>query len=198
MWEVWRVGGTLRCARSVLTTCKYALSSPSTYFMALKLEKLRAKKSAPEWSAAIYRLRQSKGWSQNALAKRLEVAPTTIARWESGLSEPDKWHYLQMLLIAEDPERASFEGMLGRTRDEIVRNLSPAEGAPVERAEPGKPRSLGPSPFTRKQRAELRDQAHTAIDLIFDRAPDEILKDISRLVLDRAGKFARASRTGDE
>src|SRR6266581_1909093 len=161
--------------------------------MALKLEKLRAKKSAPEWSAAIYRLRQSKGWSQNALAKRLEVAPTTIARWE-----PDKWHYLQMLLIAEDPERASFERMLGRTRDEIVRNLSPAEGAPVERAEPGEPRSLGPSPFTRKQRAELREQAHTAIDLIFDRAPDEILKDISRLVLDRAGKFARASRTGDE
>ncbi len=164
-------------------------------FMALKLEKLRAKKSAPEWSAAIYRLRQSKGWSQNALAKRLEVAPTTIARWESGLSEPDKWHYLQMLSIAEEPERASFERMLGRTRDEIVRNLSPAEGAPVE---PGEPRSLGPSPFTRKQRAELREQAHTAIDLIFDRAPDEILKDISRLVLDRAGKFARVSRTRDE
>lgn len=40
------------------------------------------------WGANLTRFRRFYGWTQEHVAKELEVDQSTIARWEAGLTEP--------------------------------------------------------------------------------------------------------------
>lgn len=87
--------------------------------------------SVDERRAIGYRLRRVReglGWDRNELAKRLEVHPGSIARWETGGSVPHRY-YLERLSewadVSADWILAGEEGGAGE----------PREGAPEAEAE---------------------------------------------------------------
>lgn len=76
----------------------------------------------PEYCQAISKLRDELGFTQNELGFRLGVSGITVARWEGGQREPDKWAFTGMLLMTprEPPDlRSWFEARIGRTYEQI-------------------------------------------------------------------------------
>lgn len=58
------------------------------------------RKAKPAYALAVAELREACGLSQHTLASALGIADNTVARWEMGVREPDKWNYLLLYQLA--------------------------------------------------------------------------------------------------
>lgn len=80
----------------------------------------------------IKELRESKGWSQKAMAEKFGCAQSTIGMWESGKNKPD----IDTLSKLADFFNCSTDFLLGRVNDpniEIIKTALP-DGTAVEYA----------------------------------------------------------------
>ncbi|MEO8725217.1 MAG: helix-turn-helix transcriptional regulator [Acidobacteriaceae bacterium] len=85
--------------------------------------------SRPQWTVMIERMRESQGWSQAALARRLQVSPMAVSRWERGINEPSSSIYVELGKITGAPECWYFWGLAGLTRSDIDKALGVAANA---------------------------------------------------------------------
>jgi len=76
-----------------------------------------------ELGLGIARVRQRQGWSQAALAQRLEVNRHSLGKWERGLRPPTLEHLVALLEVLE----TTFEELMG------IR--PPAQIPPAQRSE---------------------------------------------------------------
>lgn len=83
----------------------------------------RETSARPQWTTMIERMRESQGWSQAALARRLKVSPMAVSRWERGINEPSSSIYLELGKIIGAPDCWYFWGMAGLTREDLEKAL---------------------------------------------------------------------------
>jgi transcriptional regulator with XRE-family HTH domain len=81
------------------------------------------KPSRPEWTLRIERMRESLGISQAALARRLNVSPMAVSRWERGINEPTSSIYIAIGKMIGSPECWYFWELAGLTKDDILKAL---------------------------------------------------------------------------
>jgi DNA-binding XRE family transcriptional regulator len=55
----------------------------------------------PEWAKKIELLRRSLGTSQAALARKLEVSPMAVCRWERAVNEPTAQNWIALGKLVE-------------------------------------------------------------------------------------------------
>ena len=77
----------------------------------------------PEWTLRIEELRESLGLSQAGLARRLNVSPMAISRWERGINEPTSSIYIQLGKMAASPKCWVFWELAGLTRADVLKAL---------------------------------------------------------------------------
>ncbi|HWD24260.1 MAG TPA: helix-turn-helix transcriptional regulator [Acidimicrobiales bacterium] len=53
------------------------------------------------WGRAIKVARETKGWSQSALAHRLAVRPSSVSRWEAGSCAPSDENKLRIAEVLD-------------------------------------------------------------------------------------------------
>ena len=87
----------------------------------------------PEWTLRIEELRESLGISQAGLARRLNVSPMAISRWERGINEPTSSIYIQLGKMAGAPRCWTFWELAGLTRADVMKAFE-QEGASVSSA----------------------------------------------------------------
>jgi transcriptional regulator with XRE-family HTH domain len=96
---------------------------------------------------ALARRRRTRGYSQEALAEVVGVDRSTVARWESGQTEPQPWH------------RRKIATALDVTLQELDTLLGPAT---ISDQQPGqRTYDLPPLAVTVDDRADLTVAAHT-------------------------------------
>jgi transcriptional regulator with XRE-family HTH domain len=77
-----------------------------------------------ELAAMVSRAREDLGMTQAGFATMLGVSVTTVARWEGGTREPEKWTLIPILLkLKPGPLASMFEARIGRTREEMLADL---------------------------------------------------------------------------
>src|SRR5271154_5024559 len=59
--------------------------------------------NVPEWSSAIFNLRQRLGLSQSEFGSRLHYSAMAVSRWETGKQEPTSRCFIQLGNIAGQP-----------------------------------------------------------------------------------------------
>lgn len=140
----------------------------------------------------IRAVREDMELSQDAFSKRLGVSTTTVARWERAERTPEKWSLVPVLLLARGARRSYLEFKIGRTREEIVADFIGKSAVSYNKDAP-LPEDLGPSPLTKQQRQNLREEAHHWIDEIFKTpAPDAVIRKVIECVREEGGKWTRA------
>ena len=60
--------------------------------------------NVPEWSSAIFSLRQRLGLSQSDFGSRLHYSAMAVSRWETGKQEPTSRCFIQLGNMAGQPE----------------------------------------------------------------------------------------------
>lgn len=104
------------------------------------------------------------------MARKLDCTLAAYRRWEAGERAPSAKWMIRLLALCPDDETRGFFGLGGAAREVYAGET-------------------GPSPLTRKQRSELREEARTVLDLLFDRAPDPIVNDLVRRLREHGGKY---------
>ncbi|MGA7918322.1 MAG: XRE family transcriptional regulator [Candidatus Acidiferrales bacterium] len=66
------------------------------------------KRSLPEWTNKILKVRHRLGLNQSEFAARLNYSAMALSRWESGSHEPTSEAYIQMGNLAGEPEASWF------------------------------------------------------------------------------------------
>ena len=137
--------------------------------------------------ADIKSLRAKLGLSQDRLARELGCSTAAVQQWEQNRRRPGQSAIERMRQLAPDEETRQAFGL-----ESGISNLEPPShaGAPGgnARSDLDLP-SPGPSPLTRKQRRDLHEEMCTAIGLICERAPDQIVSDLARRIRRRAGTY---------
>ncbi|GAC1644964.1 MAG: hypothetical protein NVS9B15_02350 [Acidobacteriaceae bacterium] len=82
------------------------------------------KLARPEWTLRIEELRESLGLSQAGLARRLNVSPMAISRWERGINEPTSSIYIELGKMAGAPQCWAFWELAGLTRADVLSALA--------------------------------------------------------------------------
>jgi len=108
------------------------------------------------------------------MARKLDCSLAAYRRWETGGRAPSAKWMIRLLALCPDEET---RGLFGLPSEPAESDHAPATGA---------------SPLTGKQRSEMREEAYTVIDLLFDRAPDAIVNDVVRRLREYGGKYGRA------
>jgi len=67
----------------------------------------------PEWSGAIFNLRQRLGLTQSDFGSRLHYSAMAVSRWETGKQEPTSRCLIQLGNIAGQPECWQFWARAG-------------------------------------------------------------------------------------
>ena len=88
----------------------------------------------PEWAERLEHLRKELGWSQAALARKLQVSPMAASRWERGVNQPTAAIYIRLGKLAPDPDRWYFWEKAGLTRRDLEKstNFKAARSSPIE------------------------------------------------------------------
>ena len=60
--------------------------------------------NVPEWSSAIFSLRQRLGLSQSDFGSRMHYSAMAVSRWETGKQEPTSRCFIQLGNMAGQPE----------------------------------------------------------------------------------------------
>jgi DNA-binding XRE family transcriptional regulator len=82
---------------------------------------------ADEWGPRVKALRDILELSQNGLAVKLGVTPTTVYGWEKGRKQPTEAHFIKMGNLAPIPERYWFWARGGLDLSLIAEGQSPKE-----------------------------------------------------------------------
>jgi transcriptional regulator with XRE-family HTH domain len=73
----------------------------------------------PEWAERLEHFRKDLGWSQAALARKLNVSPMATSRWERGVNQPTAAIYIRLGKLAHNSDRWYFWEKAGLTRGDI-------------------------------------------------------------------------------
>jgi transcriptional regulator with XRE-family HTH domain len=85
---------------------------------------VKEKRKDEELAAMVARAREDLGMTQAAFGRMVGVSVTTVARWETGQREPEKWTLIPVLLkLKPGPLASMFEARIGHTREEMLADL---------------------------------------------------------------------------
>jgi transcriptional regulator with XRE-family HTH domain len=128
----------------------------------------RQRSNVPPLATLLRSARAKLGLSQKDLAKRFQVVPRTLSRWEAGLARPTlEWRDL----VAEQ-----LSGIDGETWRAIVKELVLPLDEMLEKCPRHKallPAAAAPLPFTTTTHAPMPD-ARAALDAIVRAAAEEL------------------------
>ena len=79
------------------------------------------KRSLPEWTSKILKVRHRLGLNQAEFAARLNYSAMALCRWEHGSHEPTAAAYIQMGNIADEPEASWFWTRAGMKSTDVSR-----------------------------------------------------------------------------
>jgi transcriptional regulator with XRE-family HTH domain len=141
-----------------------------------RLSKSRVK-ALPAWAAAVRRLRERLGLSQEGLARRLDLSLSEVRRWDQGKRGPAPHRAVALGKLAGPPDCWVFWELAGFTREDAARALGGAL-----------------SPAGRRKRSkrwgeEAQEAAFSALELIFERAPSAVIEQTLEFLINRAGKY---------
>ena len=134
------------------------------------------------FATAIMSLQETLGETQEAMARRIGCTLGAYAKWRRGERIPSGDWLIKILAFCPDDESRAAFGLAPVTQTEGVREV---EGTDADL------RSPGPSPLPRKQRRDLHEEMCTAIGLICERAPDQIVSDLACQIRRRAGTYGQ-------
>ena len=92
------------------------------------------KRSLPEWTSKILKLRERLGLNQAEFAARLNCSAMALSRWESGTHEPTSRAYIQMGNLAGEPEASWFWTRAGMKSADVSR-MFPEGGGVLREAD---------------------------------------------------------------
>ncbi|MGA7919527.1 MAG: S24 family peptidase [Candidatus Acidiferrales bacterium] len=92
------------------------------------------KRSLPEWTSKILKLRERLGLNQSEFAARLNYSAMALSRWESGAHEPTSRAYIQMGNLAGEPEASWFWTRAGMKSADVSR-MFPEGGGVLREAD---------------------------------------------------------------
>ena len=133
-------------------------------------------KALPDWAAAVRRLRERLGVSQEGLARRLDLSVSEVRRWDQGLRPPGASRAIALGKLAGHPDCWVFWEIAGIGREEVMRVLGGPQHAITRR---------------RSQRwsEEAQEAAFSALELIFERAPSTVIEQTVDWLITRGGKY---------
>ncbi len=79
----------------------------------------------PDWSSAIFGLRQRLGLSQSEFGTRLHYSAMAVSRWETGKQEPTSRCFIQLGNIAGQPECWQFWARAGLNSSDLRQMFPP-------------------------------------------------------------------------
>jgi len=140
-----------------------------------------------ELRAAMLRLRHDLNLSQGGLARELGIHSHSVAGWEGGRYEPSRWNYWRLLQLGHkcgSETESFFEDRLSKLLGMALFREDGRNYSIIEEALTGTVKGQSPSPATRQE-------LHTALDLILDRAPETMKAKIVEVIENAAGKYSR-------
>lgn len=137
----------------------------------------RAKTQAlPEWAAAVRRLRERLGLSQEGLARRLNLSVSEVRRWDQGIRPPGASRAIALGKLAGHPDCWVFWQVAGIEKEDVMRALGGPQRAITRRK-------------SRRWSEEAQEAAFSALELIFDRAPSTVIEQTVDWLITRGGKY---------
>lgn len=133
-------------------------------------------KAQPEWAAAVRRLRERLGLSQEGLARRLGLSVSEVRRWDQGVRPPGASRAIALGTLAGHPDCWVFWQLAGIAREDVVRALGGA-GQVIARRK------------SRRWSLEAQEAAFSALELIFERAPSTVIEQTVDFLVTRGGKY---------
>src|SRR6202167_4793256 len=90
------------------------------------MPKSRSRSKVParqEWASAISDLRHRSNLSQTAFGRKFHSSAMAVSRWERGTQEPTARSYIELGLLAGDPNCWYFWGRAGLRHEDLMRIL---------------------------------------------------------------------------
>jgi hypothetical protein len=138
-------------------------------------------------SSAILSLQQKLGQTQEAMARQLGCTLGAYSKWVRGERTPNGRWLLGLLALCPDNESRRAFGLEFGSFD-----LTSARRGETSIYNDGDLPAPGPSPLTRQQRTQLCEEMQTAIGMICERAPDQVVADLARRIRRRAGTYGES------
>jgi SOS-response transcriptional repressor LexA/DNA-binding XRE family transcriptional regulator len=91
--------------------------------------------TVPDWSNAIFQLRQRLGLSQSDFGSRLHYSAMAVSRWETGKQEPTSRCFIQLGNMAGQPDCWLFWARAGLKRSDL-RQMFPGTSASAHMTTP--------------------------------------------------------------
>jgi SOS-response transcriptional repressor LexA len=98
--------------------------------VALKVTSARQSVHVPEWSSAIFNLRQRLGLSQSDFGSRLQYSAMAVSRWETGKQEPTSRCFIQLGNMAGQPDCWLFWSRAGLRSSDLQQMFPGSRGSP--------------------------------------------------------------------
>jgi transcriptional regulator with XRE-family HTH domain len=133
-------------------------------------------RTLPEWAAAVRRLRERLGLSQEGLARRLDLSVSEVRRWDQGIRPPGPARAIALGKLAGHPDCWVFWHVAGIEREDVLRALGSPQHAVMRRK-------------SRRWSDEAQEAAFSALELIFERAPSTVIEQTVDWLVTRGGKY---------